>query len=103
MSDASEQFQNFSNAPANAPPEASNPLNSFVTKVPQVDQSDDPNQQDLHKQHFVQTVQALQFIQNNIRIVEPEEMQDLIYDLPLPLNPESKSNIFQFLITFFDI
>lgn len=33
-----------------------NTLNQFVTKVPQQDNDDPDNQQDLHKQHFVQTV-----------------------------------------------
>ena len=64
-------------------PVVSNALSSMVTKVPQVEEPAD-QQQDLHKQHFVQTVQALQFIKSNIRIVEPEEMQDLLVDLPPP-------------------
>ena len=67
-----------------------NTLNQFVTKVPQQDNEDPDGQQDLHKQHFVQTVQALQFIKNNIRVVDDEEMQDLVVDLPPPTNPNCK-------------
>ena len=65
-------------------------LSGMVTKVPQQDDGEGDGQQDLHKQHFVQTVQALQFIKNNIRVVDPEEIQDLIIDLPPPRNPKER-------------
>lgn len=66
-----------------------NNLNNLVTKVPQSEE-DVVNQQDLHKQHFVQTVQALQFIQNNIRVVDDEEMQHMVIDLPPPRFPDRR-------------
>jgi len=56
-------------------------------------QGSDPGaQQDLHKQHFVQTVSALKCIKNNIRVVDPEELQGMMVDLPPPMDSNSKSN-----------
>lgn len=87
-----EDLDNDSNEMA-PQPSSGNALNSMVTKVPQADDGDS-SQQDLHKQHFVQTVQALQFIKNNIRLVEPEEMEDLCIDLPPPQDPDKSKSLY---------
>lgn len=55
----------------------------MVTKVAQVAVSEE---QDLHKQHFVQTVEALKFIQSNIRVVNEDEMASLKLELPRDSN-----------------
>lgn len=44
-----------------APAQSNNPLSALATRVPQTGQpgEDGSSQQNLHQQHFVQTVQAL--------------------------------------------
>ena len=58
----------------------------MVTKVEQ----QDPEGGNLHQQHFQQTVNALKIIRDRIRVVEEEEMHDLIVNLPPPNDPENR-------------
>ena len=71
-----------------------NALNEFVTKVPesdaQFDEEGNPQEVDLHKQHFEHTLSALHFIRNYLTIVREEEIQDKLIHLPEPWNPEHK-------------
>lgn len=67
-------------------------LNAFVTKVPEAASSapEGEPEQDLHRQHFDHTLQALHFIKNYLTVVPVEAIQDKLIYLPDPVDPEHK-------------
>lgn len=67
----------------------------MVTKVEQ----QDPEGGNLHQQHFQQTVNALKIIRDRIRVVEEEEMHDLIVNLPPPNDPQNRKYTQKLIIT----
>ena len=66
-------------------------LNQMVSKAPSFDNTvTTESQKDLHKQHFMQTIQQLKFIGKNIEMVDSSQVPEV----SLPKSEKSKLLIF---------
>ncbi len=67
-----------------------NKLDSLVTKVSQEPRARSAQQSDIHRVHFLQTIQALNFINNGMQQVSAEDIEHMKVDLPPPRHAGQK-------------